>query len=65
LRGFAERVAAETGIIASLAESPLTCVVRGSGRSLEELGELQGTGLRSRRRGILTLRRKRLLRRIA
>ena len=36
LQGFAERVRAETGMPASLAESPLTCVAVGSGLSLEE-----------------------------
>jgi rod shape-determining protein MreB len=36
LQGFAERVRQETGMPASLAESPLTCVVVGSGLSLEE-----------------------------
>ena len=36
LKGFEARVAAETKMTTSLADSPLTCVVIGSGRSLEE-----------------------------
>jgi len=36
LKGFDERVRVETKMSTYLAESPLTCVVMGSGRSLEE-----------------------------
>ena len=36
LKGFEALVAAETKMTTSLADSPLTCVVIGSGRSLEE-----------------------------
>jgi rod shape-determining protein MreB and related proteins len=50
LRGFDERVGMETGMPTRLAESPLTCVVEGAGRSLEELEALQRAGIRSRRR---------------
>lgn len=41
LRGFAERLSGETGIAASLADSPLTCVVEGAGRALEEFETLE------------------------
>jgi rod shape-determining protein MreB and related proteins len=50
LRGFDERVRMETGMPAQRAESPLTCVVEGAGRSLEELEALQRAGIRSKRR---------------
>jgi len=50
LQGFAERLAEETGIPAVLAESPLTCVVIGSGRSLEEFDTLARSGGAARRR---------------
>lgn len=36
LQGFAERVEAETDMVTRLADSPLTCVAIGSGRSLED-----------------------------
>jgi rod shape-determining protein MreB len=36
LRGFGERVEAETGMRARLADSPLTCVAVGAGHALEE-----------------------------
>jgi len=36
LRGFGERVEAETGMRAHLADSPLTCVAVGAGHALEE-----------------------------
>jgi rod shape-determining protein MreB and related proteins len=49
LRAFPDRVAAETGLPARLAESPLTCVAVGSGRSLEEIDTLTRPG-RARRR---------------
>jgi rod shape-determining protein MreB len=40
LQGFAERIAEETGMPTTLAESPLTCVVIGSGMALEEFGAM-------------------------
>jgi rod shape-determining protein MreB len=52
LRQFAERLNAETGMPSYLAESPLTCVAVGAGRSLEELEALQRGGIRSKRRGL-------------
>ncbi len=50
LQGFAERLSEETGIPAVLAESPLTCVVIGSGLSLEEFDTLARSGGGARRR---------------
>jgi len=41
LEGLAERLERETHIPARLADSPLTCVVLGSGRSLEEVEALE------------------------
>ncbi len=41
LRGFAERLSDETRIAVRMAESPLTCVVEGAGRSLEEFEALE------------------------
>lgn len=49
LQGFAERVTAETKMQAYLAESPLTCVVIGSGRSLEGFDAIGANGSISRR----------------
>jgi rod shape-determining protein MreB len=40
LHGFARRVQDETGIEATLADSPLTCVATGAGRFLDELDAL-------------------------
>jgi rod shape-determining protein MreB len=40
LQGFGERIAEETGMPTTLAESPLTCVVLGSGMALEEFGAM-------------------------
>ena len=40
LHGFERRIEAETGIVATLAESPLTCVATGAGRFLDELDSL-------------------------
>jgi rod shape-determining protein MreB len=53
LRGFDERVRSETKMSAYLAESPLTCVVLGSGRSLEEIDVMGNDrpGARRRRLG--------------
>jgi rod shape-determining protein MreB len=50
LRNFGERLGIETGMPTYLADSPLTCVVEGAGRSLEELETLQRGGMRSKRR---------------
>jgi rod shape-determining protein MreB len=44
LQGFDERVREETGMPANLADSPLTCVAVGSGRSLEEFETIARTG---------------------
>jgi rod shape-determining protein MreB len=40
LRGFRERLEAETGMDVRVAEDPLTCVALGAGHSLEELDRL-------------------------
>jgi rod shape-determining protein MreB and related proteins len=44
LRGFPELVAAETGIPVFLAESPLNCVVIGSGQALDHFDQLSPSG---------------------
>ena len=41
LRGFRERVEAETGVPVALAQDPLTCVVLGAGRAIEEIEVLE------------------------
>lgn len=41
LRGFAELLSQETELPVNLAEDPLTCVVRGTGKYLEELDNLR------------------------
>ena len=46
LQGFAERMREETKIEAYLADSPLTCVAIGSGRSLEEFEALERSSSR-------------------
>ena len=59
LRGFDRRLAAETGLLVQVAESPLTCVVLGAGRCLEEIETMKeartesGFSRRRRRRGWL------------
>ncbi|MDX6556752.1 MAG: rod shape-determining protein MreB [Miltoncostaeaceae bacterium] len=53
LRGFDARLRAETQLTVNLAESPLTCVAVGAGRSLEELSAMSrsgSSGSRGRRR---------------
>lgn len=50
LRGLDERVRQETQMPVHLAESPLTCVAVGSGRSLEEFEALHRSTQRTRRR---------------
>jgi rod shape-determining protein MreB len=49
LQGMCERVREETQMPVNRAESPLTCVVVGSGRSLEEFDTLHRLSQRSRR----------------
>lgn len=50
LRGMCERVREETQMPVNLAESPLTCVAVGSGRSLEEFDTLYRSSQRVKRR---------------
>lgn len=50
LRGFDDRLQAETGMPTHLAESPLTCVAVGAGRSLDEFEAMAHSGDRRRRR---------------
>jgi rod shape-determining protein MreB len=40
LRGFADKLRDEVGLPVQIAESPLTCVAEGAGRSLDELETL-------------------------
>jgi rod shape-determining protein MreB len=49
LRGFPERLSEQTGMPARLADSPLTCVAEGAGRSLEGLRRLSRRARTSRR----------------
>jgi rod shape-determining protein MreB and related proteins len=44
LRGFPERLGEETGLAVRHAESPLTCVAEGAGRSLAEFEALERSG---------------------
>ena len=48
VQGFDERLRQETQMPAQLAESPLTCVVIGSGASLEEVDAMRRTALSTR-----------------
>jgi rod shape-determining protein MreB and related proteins len=48
LRGFNEHLESETGMPAYLADDPLTCVVLGSGRSLEDFEALERADRRPR-----------------
>ena len=41
LRGFRERLEAETGVPVRLADDPLTCVALGAGRAIEEIEVLE------------------------
>jgi rod shape-determining protein MreB len=50
LQGLTERIRQETQMPVHLAESPLTCVAVGSGRSLEEFETLHRSSQRARRR---------------
>jgi rod shape-determining protein MreB len=49
IRGFEELVAAETGMPVFSADSPLTCVVTGSGQALDHLDRLAGSSRHHRR----------------
>jgi len=51
LHGLDERMRQETNMPAHIAESPLTCVAVGSGRSLEEFEVIQRTNRHGRKRG--------------
>jgi rod shape-determining protein MreB and related proteins len=48
LRGFAERLSEETQLPTRVAESPLTCVAEGAGRSLEDFETLERSSRRAR-----------------
>jgi len=52
LQGFDQRLRAETEMPIHVAESPLTCVAVGSGRSLEEFEVMQRAGSNGRRRRV-------------
>jgi rod shape-determining protein MreB len=52
LRGFDGLLRHETQLPVNLSDSPLTCVVVGAGRSLEEFGALEGLEASSKRRGL-------------
>jgi rod shape-determining protein MreB len=41
LRGFRERLEAETGVPVAVADDPLACVVLGAGRAIEEIEVLE------------------------
>jgi rod shape-determining protein MreB len=45
LRGFAERMQAETHVPVAIADDPLTCVVLGAGHALEEIDVLERAAL--------------------
>jgi rod shape-determining protein MreB and related proteins len=51
LRGFPERLQAETGLPVHLAKEPLTCVARGAGRCLDELQTIARTAKATKRNG--------------
>ncbi|MBX5468809.1 MAG: rod shape-determining protein [Thermoleophilaceae bacterium] len=50
LEGFDERIRRETGMPANLADSPLTCVAVGSGRSLDEFDAIAKSDARAAKR---------------
>ena len=59
LPGIDERIAAESGVRVSLAESPLECVALGAGSTLEERRALEGSAaVRSRVPGVRHKRRR-------
>jgi rod shape-determining protein MreB and related proteins len=49
LRGIDERLRHEVGLPVQLADSPLTCVAEGAGRSLDELETLERSAKAQRR----------------
>jgi rod shape-determining protein MreB len=49
LRGIDERLRSEVGLPVQLADSPLTCVAEGAGRSLDELETLDRAAKAQRR----------------
>jgi rod shape-determining protein MreB len=49
LRGIGERLRSEVGLPVQLADSPLTCVAEGAGRSLDELETLERSAKAQRR----------------
>jgi len=49
LRGIDERLRSEVGLPVQLADSPLTCVAEGAGRSLDELETLERSAKAQRR----------------
>jgi rod shape-determining protein MreB len=51
LRGFPERLRAETGLPVHLAEEPLTCVALGAGRCLDELEAIARSANAAKRSG--------------
>jgi rod shape-determining protein MreB len=57
LQGFEERIRNETGMPSYLAESPLTCVAIGSGRSLDHYETMARSGNGARRRARSTIYR--------
>ena len=59
LRGLAGLVEAETGMPTSVTESPLTCVVVGSGQALEHYDQLAGSATGRRGRGSCSRRSER------
>jgi rod shape-determining protein MreB len=57
LRGFPERLRAETGLPVHLAEEPLTCVALGAGRCLDELETIARSASAAKRGGRRRARR--------
>jgi rod shape-determining protein MreB len=51
LRGFPERLAAETGLPVHLADEPLACVAVGAGRCLDELEAIARSAKAAKRGG--------------
>jgi rod shape-determining protein MreB len=51
LRGFPERLRAETGLPVNLADEPLTCVALGAGRCLDELETIARSANAAKRGG--------------
>ena len=61
LRGFDGLLREETHLPVNLSDSPLTCVVVGAGRSLEEFDAFEGLEGSSKRRGLKRSSTSRLL----